>query len=121
DALAVLEREIESAKQSAPAEFHAEVPQLNHAIAKLRRRRNAEFNFLLDLRAVLRGGFVVTLESVLLFAALRARALSDPGQLALQKHLPFVFDARVDRKSTRLNSSHRTISYAVFCLKKKIH
>src|SRR5437867_9042134 len=27
----------------------------------------------------------------------------------------------LDRKSTRLNSSHRTISYAVFCLKKKIH
>src|SRR6266705_5850649 len=27
--------------------------------------------------------------------------------------------ARRDRKSTRLNSSHRTISYAVFCLKKK--
>src|SRR6266705_710749 len=26
---------------------------------------------------------------------------------------------RSDRKSTRLNSSHRTISYAVFCLKKK--
>src|SRR5437867_6669262 len=26
-----------------------------------------------------------------------------------------------DRKSTRLNSSHRTISYAVFCLKKKNH
>src|SRR5437762_10656164 len=26
---------------------------------------------------------------------------------------------RVDRKSTRLNSSHRCISYAVFCLKKK--
>src|SRR5207248_4073466 len=28
--------------------------------------------------------------------------------------------ASLDRKSTRLNSSHRTISYAVFCLKKKI-
>src|SRR6266705_4315429 len=27
--------------------------------------------------------------------------------------------AHLDRKSTRLNSSHRTISYAVFCLKKK--
>src|SRR5256885_11620623 len=27
---------------------------------------------------------------------------------------------RVDRKSTRLNSSHLVISYAVFCLKKKI-
>src|SRR5207248_11528056 len=29
------------------------------------------------------------------------------------------FLAEIDRKSTRLNSSHRTISYAVFCLKKK--
>src|SRR5207249_6940918 len=28
---------------------------------------------------------------------------------------------RADRKSTRLNSSHVSISYAVFCLKKKIH
>src|SRR5258708_26035230 len=27
--------------------------------------------------------------------------------------------ANVDRKSTRLNSSHQIISYAVFCLKKK--
>src|SRR5437763_11503746 len=27
--------------------------------------------------------------------------------------------AELDRKSTRLNSSHRCISYAVFCLKKK--
>src|SRR6202046_913577 len=26
----------------------------------------------------------------------------------------------LDRKSTRLNSSHRTISYAVFCLKKNL-
>src|SRR5207248_7668234 len=34
------------------------------------------------------------------------------GQRA-QLGLPFL-----DRKSTRLNSSHRTISYAVFCLKK---
>src|ERR1017187_6720322 len=29
--------------------------------------------------------------------------------------------ALIDRKSTRLNSSHRCISYAVFCLKKKKH
>src|SRR2546427_9516282 len=28
-------------------------------------------------------------------------------------------DQRADRKSTRLNSSHSQISYAVFCLKKK--
>src|SRR5437879_2654759 len=29
-------------------------------------------------------------------------------------------ETREDRKSTRLNSSHRCISYAVFCLKKKL-
>src|SRR3712207_7960878 len=29
------------------------------------------------------------------------------------------FRRRLDRKSTRLNSSHANISYAVFCLKKK--
>src|SRR2546430_9393616 len=30
-------------------------------------------------------------------------------------------DDKEDRKSTRLNSSHSQISYAVFCLKKKTH
>src|SRR3989442_6113812 len=34
-----------------------------------------------------------------------------------QGHVPA--EAQVDRKSTRLNSSHVRISYAVFCLKKK--
>src|SRR3712207_8534105 len=29
-------------------------------------------------------------------------------------------NAKIDRKSTRLNSSHANISYAVFCLKKTI-
>src|SRR3712207_8304660 len=33
-------------------------------------------------------------------------------------HLHKVF-SKLDRKSTRLNSSHANISYAVFCLKKK--
>src|SRR2546430_8877774 len=33
--------------------------------------------------------------------------------------LPGLMGIRVDRKSTRLNSSHSQISYAVFCLKKK--
>src|SRR5207244_9690255 len=31
----------------------------------------------------------------------------------------YVFLGGLDRKSTRLNSSHQIISYAVFCLKKK--
>src|SRR5207244_8424893 len=33
--------------------------------------------------------------------------------------LPQARESAVDRKSTRLNSSHQIISYAVFCLKKK--
>src|SRR5256886_1900074 len=37
---------------------------------------------------------------------------------ALYTSVPWVF-ATLDRKSTRLNSSHSQISYAVFCLKKK--
>src|SRR3712207_9022585 len=35
------------------------------------------------------------------------------------KPLYYVEHGGVDRKSTRLNSSHANISYAVFCLKKK--
>src|SRR2546430_9593996 len=42
-------------------------------------------------------------------------ALKDP-----QSHLVSIRQLYRDRKSTRLNSSHSQISYAVFCLKKKI-
>src|SRR2546427_1179197 len=38
---------------------------------------------------------------------------------ALAAKLRLVVAAHGDRKSTRLNSSHSQISYAVFCLKKK--
>src|SRR5256885_7262836 len=40
----------------------------------------------------------------------------DPASVGVADEDP---DAAVDRKSTRLNSSHLVISYAVFCLKKK--
>src|SRR5256885_10705479 len=38
---------------------------------------------------------------------------------ASQETLGFAATGSADRKSTRLNSSHLVISYAVFCLKKK--
>src|SRR5437867_5673021 len=48
------------------------------------------------------------------------RSLVVDDQLALDRLREPHRRARAgDRKSTRLNSSHRTISYAVFCLKKK--
>src|SRR5262245_62633655 len=44
-----------------------------------------------------------------------------PGAMQLTRMLRGANSlARLDRKSTRLNSSHLGISYAVFCLKKKI-
>src|SRR5262245_65321464 len=42
------------------------------------------------------------------------------GGVALHRR-PLGLVAAEDRKSTRLNSSHLGISYAVFCLKKKIN
>src|SRR5438552_4665585 len=40
------------------------------------------------------------------------------GDFDLSQHQQFS-GKKLDRKSTRLNSSHQIISYAVFCLKKK--
>src|SRR5688572_31401337 len=42
-----------------------------------------------------------------------------PLRVEGEEKLPPFFGGAVDRKSTRLNSSHSQISYAVFCLKKK--
>src|SRR2546426_5739935 len=44
---------------------------------------------------------------------------NDLKPLTLQRRPSFRIDGGIDRKSTRLNSSHLVISYAVFCLKKK--
>src|SRR3712207_7735138 len=47
-------------------------------------------------------------------------AAADVGRLVAScPSLTVLVSSRADRKSTRLNSSHANISYAVFCLKKK--
>src|SRR5690242_21078490 len=59
----------------------------------------------------------------------RINALNSPWALddvieivsAVGNKLDVIMLPKVDRKSTRLNSSHMSISYAVFCLKKKIY
>src|SRR5690606_39943944 len=51
--------------------------------------------------------------------ACRDRSIALPGACAPAKEcFDLAENARQDRKSTRLNSSHVKISYAVFCLKK---
>src|SRR6266513_4737997 len=44
----------------------------------------------------------------------------DPALIHLRARIARLLTCQQDRKSTRLNSSHVSISYAVFCLKKKI-
>src|SRR5205814_3068399 len=51
--------------------------------------------------------------------AKRRGVLIDANQNGEGKTIASVYSVRPDRKSTRLNSSHLGISYAVFCLKKK--
>src|SRR5690349_23951520 len=61
-----------------------------------------------------RDRLVVVVHARVLQQGKRAAGGRLEGRLAAVRQL-----RRVDRKSTRLNSSHVEISYAVFCLKKK--
>src|SRR5207253_10198688 len=74
--------------------------------------------------------YAANLENLALFLGIDAAKIrgtgtsTDPYQLiasgiTLASHGLMAFRAKGDRKSTRLNSSHVAISYAVFCLKKK--
>src|SRR2546429_2810721 len=50
-----------------------------------------------------------------------AEAMKQGAKCALSLACDVSSEKQIDRKSTRLNSSHGYISYAVFCLKKKKH
>src|SRR2546427_6851989 len=54
-------------------------------------------------------------------AAHKAHGAVDRSRLEVVEAPEVVGMGEKDRKSTRLNSSHSQISYAVFCLKKKKH
>src|SRR5258708_18859923 len=52
-------------------------------------------------------------------ADLATDAKFDRNELTITVARENIIAVKLDRKSTRLNSSHQIISYAVFCLKKK--
>src|SRR2546429_7106504 len=70
-----------------------------------------------------RDGFTIAVAEAKYIARIAKRTVI--SDTALSVLVPILEDivgwepARIDRKSTRLNSSHGYISYAVFCLKKK--
>src|SRR5437762_8464353 len=59
------------------------------------------------------------------YALQQKLSFSDPAYVQLRDLMNglirYGHHLTIDRKSTRLNSSHRCISYAVFCLKKKTY
>src|SRR5437762_9743794 len=66
--------------------------------------------------------YQAALEAAQLGHGLLTYALVEEGLKKGEADPPSSHDGQIvvrDRKSTRLNSSHRCISYAVFCLKKK--
>src|SRR3712207_8484980 len=64
------------------------------------------------------GGAPLTFPSPLINCLVGERVTLAAGQKAVYKG-QLSIPLQPDRKSTRLNSSHANISYAVFCLKKK--
>ena len=56
---------------------------------------------------------------VLLYLMFNSPPQMSPVPNTAEIEIEVVQDTPEDRKSTRLNSSHKPISYAVFCLKKK--
>src|SRR5258708_18627536 len=69
--------------------------------------------------------YTLSLHDALPILASWLEAAPDGSQTAPTEQVAETWPQRVppcaDRKSTRLNSSHQIISYAVFCLKKKKH
>src|SRR5437588_13128987 len=61
-------------------------------------------------------GFILTEPVAILFLIVALLAWHPDVKV---RRIPLLLPFLTDRKSTRLNSSHTVISYAVFCLKKK--
>src|SRR3712207_8403985 len=89
--------------------------------------RSTLFPYTTLFRSQLFAGARHTLEGLAdcVMAARDPRLHEQVGQEVVEQHVERLGErpdrAALDRKSTRLNSSHANISYAVFCLKKKKH
>src|SRR5256885_8671322 len=87
-------------------------------MAALFRRRRLEDDLDEELRSHLEMAVELNLRKGMSAEDARREALRSFGGVEQTKEL-YRDQRGLDRKSTRLNSSHLVISYAVFCLKKK--
>src|SRR5690348_18002065 len=69
-----------------------------------------------NIYSALTWSVLITLVALAVFGYIKGRAT---GMSPLRSSLQTTFTGGLDRKSTRLNSSHPSISYAVFCSNKK--
>src|SRR2546429_3032088 len=79
--------------------------------------RSTLFPYTTLFRSGLESGVAVGRAATGFAGGIGPRHHPDPGRT--QDHQAEQYGQALDRKSTRLNSSHGYISYAVFCLKKK--
>src|SRR3989442_5563744 len=90
----------------------AQTPLVDKGFASVRKIGNGVYATISDFskgaQTICNGGFLIGRD-----AALLIEGFASPAGAGFQ------MDTLRDRKSTRLNSSHVRISYAVFCLKKK--
>src|SRR5207248_11766240 len=114
----------ESAPRIGTKEYARELRRLQIELVKLHRHVIAHGGKLL---VILEGrdasGKDGTIKRIVAHLSPREVRVVAPGKPSDREDTEWYFQRYVghlpDRKSTRLNSSHRTISYAVFCLKKK--
>src|ERR1035441_3377315 len=91
-------------------------PDQDHVINLIAECRSHQFELVGSIRADNKPGR---------FCHCRGYEQTEGGQQVKEEGLSFALfvalelGGKLDRKSTRLNSSHLGISYAVFCLKKK--
>src|SRR5574337_509647 len=100
-----------------PRELRPFVAALNSAFARLQDALERERRFARDVAHELRTPLAETrmIPDVASWVVPRSEGPRFPGALLIRTRCPDTSD----RKSTRLNSSHHSSSYAVFCLKKK--
>src|SRR5690606_41412085 len=104
--------------------LHASAPTVYHSLSlhdalPISLRADGPTSFLVTTGTAICGGSAIAAMAPVVEADERQTGVSLATVFTLNAVALVVFPPLGDRKSTRLNSSHVKISYAVFCLKKK--